>query len=171
MCVSFRADGTSIVYIYNLKPDYQKYIRRNYSNTIQKLVYLAEEYEIACRKTKTYKSPSNPAQAHFPVYTGVPVELTNKKKTACWRCRQKGHMRYYCKNYQQYYVFCGIQEDGVSKAAATKKSRKLEMPNIIATTIIKLRSGSHSQRAVKVYIRENIVNYCRNRLMKTKQAQ
>ncbi|CAG5100668.1 Protein of unknown function [Cotesia congregata] len=109
---------------YNLKPDYQHYIRRSDVFDIQDLIRLTNDYERVLAQEKTYKAPSAPQNTLTPDVVHQPlqkkrattehsintIEETYIPEECCWRCGQRGHFRYECKNvWKKFCTRCGKQ--------------------------------------------------------------
>lgn len=99
----------------NLRPEYQRYIRRHEVTTINDVIRLADDYERLLAKEKAFKAPPAASQALMPETAygrtrGGPENTVNAINTpynrgeCCWRCGQRGHSRQECKNTAK--LFC-----------------------------------------------------------------
>ena len=79
----------------NSLPDYQLYIKRSEFDSLEKFVFLAEEYE----RIKKLQNPRLNRDGVSRVETGM-VDVRN----ACHRCAQPGHFARYCNN--ERVLFC-----------------------------------------------------------------
>ena len=86
-----REDRLERIYA-NMRPDYKRYIKRNEARTITELMTLAadlegiEDEERAIRKEEKKSAPALPN-----------VAAAYDRATHCWKCKQRGHTRLYCK--------------------------------------------------------------------------
>ncbi|XP_044594034.1 trichohyalin-like [Cotesia glomerata] len=111
---------------FNLRPEYQRYIRRSEIHSVANLLSLASDYERIAILEKNYKPPPpQPQYSLLPpkVYKEKEKEKEKDKKKkeevtsinqpyvpeeVCWRCGERGHIRPNCTNpWKKFCSRCG----------------------------------------------------------------
>ena len=94
---------------YNMRAEYRLHLPRATIQTTTELIQRAEESEETRRQVAAESSWQQDPRAHRRGTTGeTAVAVAYDRSTCCWRCGQRGHSRFNCRNVQKRFCsHCG----------------------------------------------------------------
>ena len=93
---------------YNAKAEYRLYLKRKEITSINELVQLCQELDEIQRQV----AGRSHSQTTAPPSGGIMTITAYDRQTCCWRCKQRGHNRFNCKNEaKKFCSHCG--RDGI----------------------------------------------------------
>ena len=92
------------VLYYNMRPDLRLHVKPRDVQTVTELIQSVEEIEEVLKQTSSEPRAMRPVRRSGVMTVTAPYD----RKVCCWRCKQRGHDRFQCRNTPlKFCSYCG----------------------------------------------------------------